>query len=283
MLAAGKPIQTGIPEPIALDSRPSEAAHSYVITAVDAAGNTSAPSETVYLNFGLLPVNNLHLTLNEGGLPQLQWQYGSSGITGYHLYRGVPENPIRINTGLIVHNGTTTRFVDKTYNAGEGSDGATQARTYTVVAVDSHKVESIGHSITLPALSVSADATEHREALKRGVINRVYFTVINRGERTASGVRLYVSVNDKGTAREHHSSPFRVEAGGSTRVPVVIGGYRKLDSYTTLQLRLEQQPQPGETVTLRQSEEVQAGDLAVMIEEISISRMLKMHFLRLIR
>ncbi len=48
-------------------------------------------------------------------------------------------------------------------------------------------------------------------------------------------------------------------------MPIVIGGYRKLDSYTTLQLRLEQQPQPGETVTLRQSEEVQAGDAGLRV------------------
>src|SRR5690625_46966 len=55
------PIQTAIPEPIALDSEPSESEHSYFVTAVDAAGDESLRSATEYLNVGLLPVRDLRI------------------------------------------------------------------------------------------------------------------------------------------------------------------------------------------------------------------------------
>lgn len=39
----------------AIDASPSEAEHAYAVTARDGAGNESPASNTVYLNFGLVP------------------------------------------------------------------------------------------------------------------------------------------------------------------------------------------------------------------------------------
>ena len=54
-------VVTGITETTTVDSQPSHTEHCYVVTAVDSAGNESAPSNSFYLNFALLPVPSLHV------------------------------------------------------------------------------------------------------------------------------------------------------------------------------------------------------------------------------
>ncbi|MFV8784452.1 fibronectin type III domain-containing protein, partial [Microbulbifer sp. SA54] len=270
------PLQTGIPEPIALDSNPSESQHAYAITALDDAGNESVPSDTAYLNFGLLPVSDLSITVNADGHPQLQWHHSGAAIAGYRVYvdgagaagegdtgEGV-ENLQEITTALISHSGNPTTFVDEGFTA--GAQGVTAERRYTVIAEDNQGATSIGHSLLLPALSVEViEPAEGQSVLERGVMNEVRFRVQNRGTQNVTGVRLFATVSDNGAPREHQSASFSVAAGGLVEVPIVIGGYAKLSTLSDIQLRLEQSPLPGELVFIQAQDQVLVGDGALRL------------------
>ena len=255
------PLQTGIPEPIALDSKPSQQAHTYVVTAVDAAGNESDPSPSQFLNFDLLPVSDLNIDLTEQGFPHLTWDHGGATIAGYDVYAGSIDPANKLNAaGLVLQK----EFTDNSYNNGFPSDGAAQQRTYVVVAVDDQATESIGHSLTLPALSVSLkDASQ--QVVERGVMNQLTFRVDNNGQTDATGVKLHVSVDDNGTLRDHVSDSFSVQANNFTFVTVVVGGYDNLSNFIELQERLTQTPQTGEEVNIYQTEAIDAGDSTLPI------------------
>lgn len=245
------PLQTGIPALIALDTTPSETEHSYLVTAVDAAGNESAPSTTEYLNFGLLPVSHLTLVLSHQGFPQLSWRHNGQAISHYRVYRHQGEEEPVLIADDVPHAGATTTYTDTGYNQAQASDGAGTAVVYSVVAVDDNAVESLGHDLPLPALLATlADADV---PLARGVMNRVLFRVDNRGDERISGVRLVVNLRVNGVLKEHASEVFAVEAGAFTPVPVVIGGYADLDGLADLQLRLDYTPQANDRVTIHQA------------------------------
>ncbi|WP_444956865.1 fibronectin type III domain-containing protein [Microbulbifer sp. ZKSA002] len=259
------PLQTGIPDTIALDNTPSESEHAYVITALDEAGNESAPSVTAYLNFGLLPVSDLSIQVDANGNPQLQWNHTGSAISGYRVYVGEEGSLQEITSGLISHSGNPTIFVDSDFSAAE--QGVNAERRYTVVAEDSLGATSIGHSLLLPALSVEVvESQEGESAIKRGVMNEVRFRVQNRGSSDISGVKLFATVNDNGAVREHQSVAFSVAAGGLVEIPIIVGGYDKLDTLSDIQLRLEQSPLPGETIFINTADQVLVGDAALRLD-----------------
>ncbi|AWF80170.1 hypothetical protein BTJ40_04685 [Microbulbifer sp. A4B17] len=259
------PLQTGIPDTIALDNTPSESEHAYVITALDEAGNESAPSVTAYLNFGLLPVSDLSIQVDANGNPQLQWNHTGTAISGYRVYVGEEESLQEITSGLISHSGNPTSFVDSDFSAAE--QGVNAERRYTVVAEDSLGATSIGHSLLLPALSVEVvESQEGESAIKRGVMNEVRFRVQNRGSGDISGVKLFATVNDNGAVREHQSVAFSVAAGGLVEIPIIVGGYDKLDTLSDIQLRLEQSPLPGETIFINTADQVLVGDAALRLD-----------------
>ncbi|MCQ3831166.1 fibronectin type III domain-containing protein, partial [Microbulbifer elongatus] len=263
------PLQTGIPEPIALDANPSESQHAYAITALDEAGNESAPSDTAYLNFGLLPVSDLSITISADGNPQLQWHHSGAAIAGYRVYvdgeAGEGEEDLQeITTALIPHGSNPTTFVDENFSA--GAQGVTAERRYTVIAEDDQGATSIGHSLLLPALAVEViEPQDGQSTLERGVMNEVRFRVQNRGSADVTGLKLFASVRDNGSDREHQSASFSVAAGGIVEVPIVIGGYAKLDTLSDIQLRLEQSPLPGETVFIHAQDQVMVGDAALRL------------------
>ena len=58
------------------------------MTALDAAGNESPPSEGQYLNFALLPVADFAIALQENAFPELLWSDAGATIDGYDVYRG---------------------------------------------------------------------------------------------------------------------------------------------------------------------------------------------------
>ncbi|WP_345552425.1 fibronectin type III domain-containing protein [Microbulbifer aestuariivivens] len=264
------PLQTGIPETIALDSNPSESQHAYAITALDEAGNESAPSDTAYLNFGLLPVSDFSISVSADGNPQLQWHHSGAAIAGYRVYvdgangSGGGEGLQEITSSLIPHRGNPTTFIDEGFSA--GALGVNSERRYTVIAEDSQGVTSIGHSLLLPALSVAVVEPENGQpVLERGVMNKVLFRVQNRGSVDIAGLKLYATVSDNGTPRQHQSSSFSVSAGGIIEVPIVIGGYAKLDTLSDIQLRLGHSPLPGEVVFIQTQDQVMVGDAALRL------------------
>jgi PKD repeat protein/uncharacterized membrane protein YgcG len=260
------PIQTRIPALIALDTTPSTDEHSYFVTAVDAAGNQSVASDTVYLNFGLLPVSQLHITLDKNSYPVLSWQHKGNGIESYRVFRRLGENaPQLLTPEAIAHTSTTTTYTDTSYNGNQASNGAHQEVVYSVVAVDEFNVESLGHELLLPALSVSLEKTKP-VLLERGVMNQLLFHVDNKGAATANGLRLFVTLTENGQQRVHQSELFTVAAGANIAVPVVVGGYDKLDAITDLSLRLEQKPQTNQSITIKQAESVEVGSSSLTVD-----------------
>ncbi len=69
------PLVTGIEQTFAIDPNPSPSEHAYVVTAVDGAGNESAPSNSFYLNFELLPVSSLQVVQTDNDPPQVSWTH----------------------------------------------------------------------------------------------------------------------------------------------------------------------------------------------------------------
>ncbi len=260
------PIQTRIPALIALDTKPSEDQHSYFVVAVDAAGNESAPSATDYLNAGLLPVNQLFITLDNNGYPQLSWQHQGRGVELYRVFRKTGDADAELLTPEgIGHNGTNSSYTDNTYNANQVSQGAGQEVVYSVIAVDEHEVESKPHELRLPALSVKLER-DKSILLERGVMNQLRFRVDNKGTSAADAVRLYVTLTENGQTREHVSEIFNVAAGANQWVPVVIGGYDKLDAITNLSLHLEQKPQTNQRIRIQQTESVEVGSSSLTLD-----------------
>ncbi|WP_039918598.1 fibronectin type III domain-containing protein, partial [Cellvibrio mixtus] len=260
------PIQTRIPALIALDTKPSDDQHSYFVVAVDAAGNESAPSATDYLNAGLLPVNQLFITLDNNGYPQLSWQHQGRGVEHYRVFRKTGDADAELLTPEgINHSGTNSSYTDNTYNANQASQGAGQEVVYSVIAVDEHDVESKPHELRLPALSVKLER-DKSILLERGVMNQLRFRVDNKGTSAAEGVRLYVTLTENGQTREHVSEIFTVAAGANQLVPVVVGGYDKLDAITNLSLRLEQKPQTNQRIRIQQTESVEVGSSGLTLD-----------------
>ncbi|MBW0149235.1 Ig-like domain-containing protein [Marinobacter arenosus] len=249
------PLQNGIPDIIALDSRPSATEHLYLVTAVDPAGNESAPSNGEYLNVDLLPVSDLSIALADQGRPALQWNHSKSSAVGFDVYRVDGSNAVKLNDSRL----NARSFEDLDYNGGNLTSGAPADRLYRVVAVDDNNVSSVNHDLLMPALSVSLLTDDSGTVLDRGVMNRVMFRVVNAGASTVVQARLKATLMDNGTPREHWSERFTVEPGSFTDVPVVIGGYDQLPTLTDIDTQIVVQPKPGQSVTIEQRESVQIG------------------------
>lgn len=249
------PLQTSIPDIIALDSRPSQTEHLYFVTAVDPAGNESAPSNTAYQDVALLPVSDLQISLADSGRPVLSWKHNSNSLAGFDVFVIENGQKAKLNDGLI----TGTMYEDISYNDGAPVQGAPVERTYSVEAVNTDNEHSIGHELRLPALSVSLTNNGENEALKRGVMNQVSFRVANAGTQTVVQARLKVTVLDNGTPRVHWSERFAVEPSGFTDVPVIIGGYQNLATLTSLDMQIVLEPRVGEKVQIQQLQNITVG------------------------
>ncbi len=260
------PLRDDVPDSPALDTAPSTSAFTYVVTAVDAAGNESTPTDPQYVNADLLPVSALSVALDETGPATIAFTSGGGAITGFAVAVDGVELPDLLPAAV----GVST-FVDDTYPA-ERSDAPIE-RTYAVTAVDTNDARSLPHEIVLPALSVTRSDVDDvgrpaPAALERNVMNRLWFRVANAGATAAAGVTLEVGVDDEAggvvTERTHRSARFDVAAGSFTLVPVVIGGYDGLDNLGDLRFALTQAPVEGDAVTLRQREAVAAVDAALV-------------------
>ncbi|MGK0525251.1 MAG: fibronectin type 3 domain-containing protein, partial [Pseudomonadales bacterium] len=254
------PLQNGIPDIIALDSRPSATEHLYVVTAVDKAGNESVPSNSQYLNVDLLPVSDLRISLEEQGRPALFWNHAKASAVSFDVFEVTGSEVRKLNSSLL----DDRSFEDLDYNNGLPVSGAPQDRLYRVVAVDQSDVNSIGHDLLLPALRVSLVGEGAGTAINRGVMNQVKFRVTNSGGTNVVQARLKVTLMENGNARAHWSERFTIAQGGFNDVPVVIGGYDKLPTLATMDLQIVLEPKPGQRVSIQQQEEVVVGQSALV-------------------
>ncbi len=209
-------------------------------TAVDPAGNESAPSEPAYLDFELLPVQTLTVTRSGQDDPVIAWTHTGSSITGYDIYLGPSDNLVKLNSERL----TQSSFTDTGYDGSE--------RQYTVVAVNHNNVPSLGRSIVLPVLSMDLPGDA---VLKRGLMNRLEYTVANSG--TSAVDRAVLKVTAQG--REHVSQTFGIDPGASQTIPVVIGGYSDLPDMVSLASAIEISPNDRETVRIENQAEIEAG------------------------
>ncbi|UUY07323.1 hypothetical protein LRS11_16035 [Pseudomonas sp. J452] len=253
-LSGQTPLQTKIPELIALDSKPSDSARGYTLTAVDAAGNESPPADVVQLQVELLPVSDLRINLPVEGAPSLSWEHTGEDVEGFNIYLGAEGSRQKLNSSLVSA---------KTWQDQGASLPLSAERLYSVTAVDSNGVESMPHSLTLPLLST---ALRPGQEFKRGLFNQLFFQVGNNGSQAFKGLRLQVLVQVNGSYLTHQSEAFDVPAGGLSEVPVVVAGHPSLPGVVPLQLTITHAPQPGEQVTLRSNASVDAGDTALLAQ-----------------
>ncbi|MFZ2633559.1 MAG: fibronectin type III domain-containing protein, partial [Desulfosalsimonadaceae bacterium] len=248
----------GIPQNTkeAIDPAPSKMDHSYVVTAVDEAGNESEPSNSFYLNFSLLPVSSLTLVQAGNNLPLVSWSHPDAGgsIAGYDVYLGAGDNKVKLNPSLL----TGTTFTDAGY--------AQDERVYSVVAVDTNNMESLPRSITLP--KVSALLAEG-VVVKRGIMNRLDYTVTNNSSAAINNIRLKVKI----AAHDHVSAAFNLAAGETLTVPVIVGGYADLPDSADLETIVEITPNAGEIVRIIRTGKISVGQgmlkLSIQNEEFT--------------
>ncbi|MGD8909517.1 MAG: fibronectin type III domain-containing protein, partial [Chromatiales bacterium] len=226
-----------------IDVGPDESESVYAVTAVDAVGNESLPSDSAYLNVDLLPVATLEVRQTDGGYPEISWSHNSSAIAGYNLY--LDDSATALNDGLM----TATSYTDQAYT--------NTLRRYTVTAVDSNAVESVGRSVELPLIAVSAVS---EAGIKRGIMNRVGYEVANLTDAPVSGVVLKLDV--EGNA--HSSSDFDLAAGESRGVEMIIGGFDSLPDNAALQTIIAVSADTGEQAEIVENGEITVGEASLL-------------------
>ena len=219
-----------------VDTSPDENESTYVVTAVDDAGNESPVSASDYLNVDLLPVATLNVVVNGDNYPVINWTHTGSNITGYNIYLGEGTTNKLNASGLL----TETTFTDTGYTGDE--------RGYTITAVDVNTTESIGRYIILPQLSATLSDTS---TLKRNIMNQLEYQLIN-GATETKGVQLKVDV----AGHSHISPSFDLAISENKTVPVIVGGFADLTDVSTLQTTVLITTETNEQVELIQSQDI---------------------------
>jgi RHS repeat-associated protein len=249
------PLAVGIAQTLVVDPVPSPSAHCYVVTAVDAVGNESPPSNSFYLNFQLLPISGITVLQTDNDPPLLAWTHPGGDIAGFDIYLETEDEPVKLNPALLIRQS----YIDTGY--------AQDERHYTVTTQDNYGVVSLGRSIRLPQL---AAVLVEGSRIKRGIMNRLDYVVSNEGSDRVTDIRLKVDVN----SHVHSSDSFSLDPGTSLTIPVVVGGYDDLEGMTTLITTIEVTPQANETVQIMRSSyiEVEDGMLVLQIQNEEFTR-----------
>ncbi|HRZ35704.1 MAG TPA: immunoglobulin domain-containing protein, partial [Candidatus Paceibacterota bacterium] len=242
------PLIEHIPIAQVVDPAPRPDQPFYAVAAVDRAGNVSPLSNPGYLNIQLFPVQSLAVGQTNNDPPILTWTQVGSGVAGHDIFLGDATSNLHLNRrGLITDN----RFIDVGFTSGE--------RPYTIFTVDNNGQRSPGRTILLPALSatLAADAI-----VKRGLMNRLTYTVRNDSAEPLKEARMVVTLG----GRLHSSETFSLPGQSAIEVPVVVGGYKDLpDATAPLLTTLESHPEEGATVLWARSGTVAVGDGQLLI------------------
>ena len=248
------PLRTKVQALSFIDGAPSVTEHSYVVTALDAAGNESPISNSAYLNATLLPVNSLKVVQTGDALPVLSWTHPTGAVAGYDVYVGPDNARVKLNANLL----TEQTFTDGGYTGAE--------RRYSVVAVDSNAQE-IARTLTLPRTQLKPVGGF---PVRRGIFNRLDYQLSNLGSAAVQNARLRIMLG----THSHLSQPFFVNAGETKVVSVVVGGYPDLDASTPLITTIEISPNDGERVEIARSIDAQVADgsLTLSVQSESLTR-----------
>jgi hypothetical protein len=237
-----------------VDPAPSLTERTYVVVAVDAAGNESPVSNSANLDFTLLPVNSLKVVQTEGALPMVFWTHPSGDVAGYDIYVGPETSRVKLNDAPL----GVQSFTDTGYTGDE--------RRYTVVALASGG-EEIGRSLTLPRLEVKPVGGL---PLRRGVFNRLDYQLANLGSAPIVNARLKVALG----THSHLSAPFFLGPGETKVIPLVVGGYADLEATSALTATVEIAPNEGERVEMARTIQVDVrdGSLTLAVQSESLTR-----------
>ncbi|MCW5289243.1 hypothetical protein D5041_09265 [Verminephrobacter aporrectodeae subsp. tuberculatae] len=251
-VGAMAPYKTRIKTPQTYDSNPSPTQGAYAVTAVDAAGNESALSNSAYLNASLLPVRELRVEQIGSQLPLIRWSAPNGNVAGYLVFVGPDADRTRLTPSPI----TATQLSDTGYTAGE--------RRYTIATVDANGVE-MPRSIVLP--SVSSQIASGLP-IKRGEMNRLQVQVANTSASTLEGMRAVVRLPTDREAtqfQEHRSQVFALAPNQTRLVPVIVGGYADLPGAPQAQVGVEIAPFEGEIVKIARDQAVQVSEGALVV------------------
>jgi len=130
---------------------------------------------------------------------------------------------------------TATSYTDTAYTC--------NTRIYTVTAIDSNAVESVGRSVTLPQLSAALSTDS---SLNRGIMNRLVFDISNNGPDSVDNIRLRIDVG----GHLHASQSFSLAAGERQMVPMIVGGFADLLDPSPMITTLEVRPLTGEQIDI---------------------------------
>lgn len=257
------PIKMGIKELTATDSTPSAVEGVYAVTALDAAGNESNLSNSVYLNASLLPVSQVKIDRVGDGLPSVSWAAPNGDIAGYHVYvaPGADMPKILLTPSPI----TTLTYIDTGYNGGD--------RLYTIASLDANSLE-MPHSLLLPDVTATIAGGL---PVRRGVMNQLQVKVVNRSANVLENLRVVVRLPVDKLAtqfKNHVSQSVKLDPGQTVLVPVVVGGYSEMPDTAPAQVRVEIVPHEGELVTLTRDQniEVTEGSLVVGMSTYDFTR-----------
>lgn len=251
-IAGLTPIKSRIKNPVTYDTSPSPTQGAYVVTAVDAAGNESATSNSAYLNASLLPVRKLKVEQLGNALPQISWTAPNGNVAGYLVYVGPDAAKIKLTASQI----SATSLTDTGYTSGE--------RRYTVATVDANRVE-LGRVIVLP--NVSSSIVTGLPIL-RGMMNKLQVQVSNTSSETLAQVRAMVRlpINADSTVFKDHPSEMFALAPNQTRlVTVVVGGYADLAAAPVAQVGVEIIPDEDGLVKISRAQTVQVSEGSLVV------------------
>ncbi|VAW37904.1 hypothetical protein MNBD_GAMMA01-1029, partial [hydrothermal vent metagenome] len=225
----------------AIDSQPSQTEHAYAATAIDRAGNESPPSNTFYLNFELLPVNNLAIDLHPNQDPIISWSHTSSNISNYDVFIEDSGNSLRLNQSPVMD----TQFIDSTYT------GA--ATEYSVIAIDDQEQRSLPHALKLPVISTTI---LDNQSLKRGLMNEIIFTLNNFEDNEFNNISLTIIIN----AVEYSSDTHTLPTQGTVEIPIVIPGDTTYPDELSMAIVTHYQPTAGESANIHSTETITVED-----------------------
>ncbi|HBG08219.1 MAG: hypothetical protein A2075_13330 [Geobacteraceae bacterium GWC2_58_44] len=221
----------------ATDTAPSSAYRFYAVTALDAAGNESAASESREISFPVAPVQDMVLARVDQGKPSLSWKGGEANLQGFHIYR----NGSRITTTPTL----STSFSDGYYTGGGVS--------YGVSAVNALGTESPVKEVTLPPLAI---ALKEGSSLRRGQLESIAL-IVSLPAESAAGVEIDSIALKIGSLPESRlQGPFALGKGGSQEIAKVASTESTAPPQVALIATALLVPSPGTTVSITKSSPV---------------------------
>lgn len=255
------PLRTNINVFEAWDYSPRSGAAYYALTATDISSNESVLSVFAYTNFLNVPVSRLDIQQIGNGSPTITWAHTNrSGLFGFNVYIATASETQKVNEAVL--SPWTPAYVDATY------DGS--PRSYGVGALlleGTNPVESLVRWIDIPDVDVTLDSGS---TFKRGVINRLTYTLANQTTQAMSDLTFDVYMQG---ASQRVSSIF-IDARSTQQVSVVFGGYSNVYGTIVVSNTLTVAPNPGETVRLIHSDQLQTG-VGALVAEIKPERFYK--------